>query len=78
MAWTKKESELAAEESFVATGPMTVRELVERLRGRHHYGSEASARGSIFKWAGAGVIEGVELERRGRPLPALVRLSPKR
>jgi hypothetical protein len=43
-------------------GPMTVRELVENLHGRHHYASEASARGSVYKWAKAGVIKGVELK----------------
>lgn len=57
-------------------GPLTIKALVEKLRGRHHYASEASARGSLYKWARAGVIEGVELELRGRPRPALIRLSP--
>lgn len=45
---------------ILADGPLTVRRLVARLAGRHHYASEASARGSILKWASAGKIEGVE------------------
>ena len=57
-----------------ADHPLVVSELVGRLRGNHHYASEASARGAIRKWVEAGKIEGVELEHRGRPHPTRVRL----
>ena len=55
-------------------GPMTVSLLVKRLGDRHHYASEASAKGSIRSWAEAGKIAGVELHRPDRE-PAQLRLA---
>jgi hypothetical protein len=53
---------------------MTIREAVSAMHGRHHYASEVSARGSIYKWAKAGAITGVELIPGGKGRHATVAL----
>lgn len=58
-------------------GPLTIRDLVRRLDGQHHYASDASARGSLYKWAELGKIDGVELQLQGKGRPAKLGLKPK-
>lgn len=49
--------------------PVTIKEALRLLAGRHHYASEASARGALYKWADEGVIKGVTLLREGPGKP---------
>jgi hypothetical protein len=64
----------AALRHVLLDGPMTIREAVAKLEGRHHYASELSARGSIYKWAELGKIEGVELLAGSKGKPARIGL----
>jgi hypothetical protein len=73
--FTAFEGTCAALREVLRRGPLTVREAVKALEGRHHYASELSARGSIFKWARAGVIDGVELIPAGKGKPAQLGLA---
>lgn len=56
-------------------GPLTIRHAVARLAGRHHYASELSARGALYKWAKAGRIPGVVLIPGGKGKPAMLGLA---
>jgi len=67
----------AALREVLRNGPLTVREAVKALDGRHHYASELSARGSIFKWVRAGVVDGVVLIQAGKGKPAQLGLEAK-
>jgi len=64
--WTPYASTCEALRTVLARGPMTIREAVLALKGRHHYANEVSARGSIYQWAKAGAIAGVELIPGGK------------
>ena len=72
--WTPFASTCDALRTVLARGPMTIREAVLALRGRHHYANEVSARGSIYQWAKAGAIAGVELIPGGKGQHARVGL----
>lgn len=64
----------ALRETLRLHGPMTVGEAIKALGGRHHYANEASAKGSIYKWAERDLIDGVELLREGPGRHARLRL----
>ena len=72
--WTPYMSTCEALRAVLARGPMTIREAVLALQGRHHYASEVSARGSIYQWAKAGAIAGVELTPGGKGRHATIAL----
>lgn len=56
-------------------GPLPVRKAVALLGGQHHYASEASARGSLSKYARAGQLDGICWVEQGRPRPGLLALE---
>lgn len=43
---------------------VALKDLIESIK--HHYTSDASARGSILKWAEQGKVKGVRVQREGR------------
>lgn len=55
-------------EIVTANPGIQMKQIIEKLKGIHHYASDSSARGSLLKWARAGAIKGVRVETIGRKI----------